>query len=645
MRTLRVLLCAAVTALPAAAAAAPPDWVREAARRTPAVDGAAIVLLDQVDVTVTSDGRSRSTRRYVVRIKDKRAAGAAGIRDVYLTDAGRVREIRGWILRATGESRDLGGRDVLDVAVVNNDVFNEVRVKVLEASGDVEPGDVFAAESVSEDRLLFAQLEWALQERWPVAQVRRSITLPDGWRATAVTFNSGPIKDQRVGATTSWELRDLPGIPEEPGMPPATDLVPRLAVSLFGPNPSPGQFETWRDVSRWLYSLSPSSVPAETVAARARQLTAGASSPFTRAAALARYVQRVQYVSIQTGVGRGGGYRPRPAALVLERNYGDCKDKANLLREMLAAVGISSHLVSIYAGDRAYVRPEWPTPQQFNHAIIAIALPDIPEETVTIAHPTLGRLALFDPTDEHTPLGQLPLHEQGSHALVIAEEGGDLIRVPAFNAERNRVVRTVEGEVAADGTLTGRVTERYHGAAASDARAIRRTLDSSAYAAHVSGRLASTVPRVRIESLEGTDDASGDGFGVGFRISSPGFVQRQGALVLLRTPFTGAAVPHLPASKRQTTLRLEPELTTEDLRLRLPSGVVVEELPGPVELQTDFGRYSLAYTAEGSTLAVKRRLEVQLQAVPPARYGDARAFFEAIRAADAAPVVLVTRKP
>ncbi len=46
-------------------------------------------------------------------------------------------------------------------------------------------------------------------------------------------------------------------------------------------------------------------------------------------------MQNIQYISIQTGLGRGGGYRPHASNEVFAKSYGDCKDKANLMRAML----------------------------------------------------------------------------------------------------------------------------------------------------------------------------------------------------------------------------------------------------------------------------------------------------------------------
>ena len=115
--------------------------------------------------------------------------------------------------------------------------------------------------------------------------------------------------------------------------------------------------ETWQEVLR---KNSISSL--EALAAKTKTLTAGAKTEIDRIRAVGEYAQSVRYVSIQTGIGRGGGYRPHAAIDVFAKSYGDCKDKANLMRAMLKVVGIVAIPVSIYSGDPNYVRSSWPSP-------------------------------------------------------------------------------------------------------------------------------------------------------------------------------------------------------------------------------------------------------------------------------------------
>lgn len=630
-------------------AAAPPAWVQEAAATKTGRTGAAVVLLDQMDITITADARVRSSRRYAVRLNDRAGRNAAALREVYLTGSGKVRGVRAWIIRASGESRELGDREVVDVAFDNNDVYNEVRVRAISATDQVGAGDVFAAEAEREDRLLFSQFEWPLQDRWHVERARRSLTLPEGWRASAVTFNAGPMEPRRAGNTLVWEARALPEPADEPGRPPITDLVPRLAVSIFAREGTiaPGQFEGWPDVARWLHALSDASAQSsEDVTTKARELTEGLTSDFDRVAAIGRFAQRVQYVSIQTGVGRGGGYQPRPASLVLQRNYGDCKDKASLMRAMLAALGIKSYLVSIYSGDRNYVRSEWPSPQQFNHAIIAVSLADeSPQATSVIDHPRFGRLLLFDPTDEHTPAGELPLHEQGSLALIVAPDGGDLVRIPTAPVDHHRIDRTVDGKLDAAGALSVKIREERSGTFAVGERARVASLDPDGYRSSVVRRVAPVIPRARINDVTAqAHPTSPDVFVVSVELSATDFSQSQGPLVLVTPPFDPAARVELPGTKaRHTPIDLGPRRVAETVRLAFPETFAVDELPSNVTLETPFGTYSINYAVEGGQLVASRSLEVPLQTIRPEEYSRARDFFDKVRAADTAPVVFVRR--
>lgn len=642
--------CAVVFACGTAQAAALPAWARDLASRPAAESGSAVVLLDQTDLVVAADGQARSSRRYAVRLRDRAGRDAAAVQEVYVPGTDNVRLIRGWLMRADGTVRELGHREVRDVALVNNDVYNDVRVRTLSVIDEVAPGDLFLAEVEGDARLLFAQIEWPMQGRWPTAVARRSLTLPPGWRADAVMFNAPALDPRRDGATLTWELTGLPALPEEEAMPPLTDLTPRLAISIHGPDgaAAAGQFEDWGQVSAWLHDLSAgSTLPSDIVAAKARSLTKSAATEIDRVKAVAAYLQRVQYVSIQTGVGRGGGYRPRAPRLVLERNYGDCKDKAALMRAMLASVGITSHLVAIFAGDRNYVRPEWPTPQQFNHVILAVSIGQLPADvTSALEHPRFGRLLMFDPTDEHTPLGELPLHEQGSLALLVAPAGGALLRMPLAPASRHGVTRTVDGTVDERGVFAGSVRERLTGAPAVRLRARQAMLSAVEFQSSVERRMTTAMPRARLTSLSvGPDGASAvAAVALVASVEATGFAHFQADLLFLTLPFDLGERLEVPAGRRrQTAFQVDPRSVVESIRLRLPVGFDIDEMPQAVTLETTFGRYSVTYTIDSGHLIAKRAFEVPLQRILPDQYQAARAFFDRIRAADSTPVVLVRK--
>ena len=591
-------LACAVAPPSLAAEVTAPDWLRQAAVAplTPAQSSApAVVLIDERLVTVAPDGSLTIRQVYAAKINSREGRTAGSFGEVYLTDTGRVVSARGWIIRASGAVQELDKRNVADLALAANDVYNEARLRLVDA-GDPEPGMIFGAEILSEERSVFTQIEWRLQDRWPVKVVRRGLTITSDWRIVSKTFNHAPIEPTLKGITHTWQVTDLPEVDGESAAPPASSRIPRIAVGFFPAPPVASQpaFNDWQEVSRWLASISdPQAASDPGLTAKAREVTAQAGSEFERIRAIGAYVRRVQYISIQIGVGRGGGYRPRPATQVFARNHGDCKDKANLMRAMLAAVGIKSFIATAYLGDRGYVREEWPSPQQFNHAILAVALSDkAPSGAPTVDTASHGRLLFVDPTAEHTPVGALPSDEEGSLVLVVAADGGPLVRLPDSVPGAHRLERIVEGAVTAAGAFTATVRERNSGDEASAERAAVAELPPADYQRRMERYVSAQIPSVRVTEIAHRDD--GDAFEVTMRVSAAGYAQlMQDRLLILKPPFSSAAIlPSLSGATRHQPVMLEAGERVQEFRVDVPAGFTLDELPQAASIETPYGRYN-----------------------------------------------------
>ena len=141
--------------------------------------------------------------------------------------------------------------------------------------------------------------------------------------------------------------------------------------------------------------------------------------------------------------------------------YGDCKDKATLLSALLHEVGIDSYYVLIN-NNRDYLSPDFPSMLAFNHVILAILLPDPADTTSTmpiLRHEKLGRLLLFDPTDDSTPLGYLPPSLQASQGLLVTDGEGELVNTPLLPPLANRIHRTAKLSLDTTGVLKGTIEE------------------------------------------------------------------------------------------------------------------------------------------------------------------------------------------
>ena len=628
-----------------------PRWLADAARQpspASAKDAPAVVLFKAEDVTIESGGKIITTEHYALRILKREGIEEAHVVKSYHSDTGKVRDMRAWVINGD-EGRRLGKERVADIGA-GDGLFEQERARNIDGTKDCTQGSVFGYESVVEEKSVFTQLDFEFQAHLPVVVSRYTLRLPGGWGSKVVTLNHAALAGVAGDGATSWELRDLPFIELEPESPPLTSLVPRLAISIFpaaGTRTVLGEtFANWVDVSRYASSLQdPQSHPDAAITAKVASLTAAAHNDLEKIRAIGAYVQSVQYISVQIGLGRGGGYEPHAASFVFEKNYGDCKDKANLMRAMLRAAGITSYPVLIYAGDPRYVREEWPSPQQFNHCILAIHVGPEIRLPATVDHPSLGRLLIFDATNPDTPLGMLPDYEENSFALIAAGEKGALLRMPETTAENNRIERDTQLELQASGAMSGKLEENLYGAPAVDARASFRHRDRGDYDKSVEHWMSAGMQSISVSAVNPSDDFAGNQFHLEVSFTSPRYGQLSQNRLLI---FRAVSAPRgefafVSIAKREYPVLLPSNRFNETVTVKLPEGFDVDELPDPGKFDGAFGHYESRCAVDGRTLTCKRNLEIKAQSVPSAQYPALRKFLGHVAGADAAPVVLVKK--
>lgn len=160
----------------------------------------------------------------------------------------------------------------------------------------------------------------------------------------------------------------------------------------------------------------------EEVFSIAKNLVKDLKTDKEKAKAVFNWVQdNITYVAFEDGL---GGFIPRGASSVCNKRYGDCKDMANILYEMLNHVGIEAHHTWIGTRDRPYSYYEVPTPIVDNH-MIATAFID-------------GEIIFLDATDSYVSFGMSSSFTQSKEALIgISDEEFKIIKVPVQPKEKN----------------------------------------------------------------------------------------------------------------------------------------------------------------------------------------------------------------
>src|SRR5215210_7363779 len=188
---------------------APPAWLQQAAAATPPAyqkDVPAVVLYSEQVVTIAPDGHITTVKSYAVRILNRDGREYANAVEMYLTGSSKVRDMRAWLMRGSGDVKKYGKENTLDQISDPNDIYNEYRVKVIPADKDAEVGIVFGYQATVEEAPRFGQDLFRFQDRLPTLVSRYTLNLPAGWRATSVTFNHAKVEPTVTGSTYNWEL-------------------------------------------------------------------------------------------------------------------------------------------------------------------------------------------------------------------------------------------------------------------------------------------------------------------------------------------------------------------------------------------------------------------------------------------------------
>ncbi len=460
----RALLAAAAGFVSAAALAATPDWITRASKAAvppellsvrPAPD--AVVLWDQQIITASAaTGSTKLFRRHAVRILTVGGSSAGTFEEAYDDDS-RVDIEGAWSLHGDGTTEELKLRDVVTTQLANPEYFTDTQMLYFRPPR-LAPGDVAAFALSRKSRRDVHQWILPLQRKEPVVGEQIVIDLPAGWRhrwrlTRAPEGYSGPLSGDGSNQA-SYPFGPQRALPEEASAPPEADLPAQIEIALIPPAGSFGNlaFAAWNDVASWFERKS---VPARGAVPAA--LRVPGTSPL---ADCARWVQeKVRYVALEVGE---GGYVARPPALVAQRLFGDCKDKAFLLIALLKRNGIEAYPVLARPRDFGSVDPGFPSPVQFDHLVVAVRPPKVEAVPGLVKLPD-GPAVIFDPTDPWTPFGELPQGLQGTRALVVENGSGILVELPYADGSVNSQNRTVDAALDRSGRLSASVTDTTRG--------------------------------------------------------------------------------------------------------------------------------------------------------------------------------------
>jgi hypothetical protein len=636
--------------LPALAGDKAPDWMREAAQQTlPAFppETVAVVLLDECVTTVKDKGEIETLHRRAYKILRPEAREEYGSVIVDFDSETKLSSLKAWAIPASGPEYQVNDKEAIESGL-SEDLYSDERHKVLRLPA-VEPGNVVGYEYVQKKRPYVFEDEWIIQHGIPVRRSRVTLNLPPGWEIATYWANYPEVKPQTNGPSQFlWETENVPAIDDERAMPSPLAVAGRMIIKYF-PKDAALRVKSsgsWRDIGFWYAQLTADRrQPTPEMQKKIAELTSSAASTLEKMQALAGFMQHdIRYVAIKIGI---GGLQPHSAEAVFHNRYGDCKDKVTLLSTMLHEIGVESYYVLVDT-NRGVVVPDAPSILG-NHVILAIRLPDnVPSTNLyaVVEHPKLGRILFFDPTDQYTPLGNLPYELQDGYGLVAAPDGGELFHLPLLNPSANLLSRSAKFSLSPDGVISGDVEEIHWGEEGASKRARLLAVQPSDRAKVIESFLSNSMGNFALKSASvGNLDQYDLALTLKYSFAAANYARSAGNLLIVRPRVVGQKGFTVPAGekdkKRLYPVELaEPSLQSDDFEITLPPGYVVDELPAPTDAQCDYGYYHSEVAVKGNTLHYQRTFSLKNVAVPPQKLDAFRDFLRQVNADEKQSAVL-----
>jgi hypothetical protein len=608
-----------------------------------------VLLYSETNVTVFSTDRIKIQVRdaYKILRPDGRHYGTVA---VYFNPQRKVKSLHGWCIPAQGKDYEVKDKDAVEVSpnIQGAELISDAKYKVLHIPAS-DPGNIVGYEYEVDEQPLFLQNIWNFQETDPVRESHFSLQLPSGWEYKASWLNHPEVKPTQAGSNSwQWTVNDVNEIRREPLMPPMRGVEGQMIVSFFTSSggPAPNANADWNAMGKWYANLVGERVDASAeIKQQVAALTASKTTSLEKMEAIAEFVQHdIRYVAIELGI---GGIQPHSASDVFSHHYGDCKDKATLVRSMLREIGVESYHVVINA-ERGSVTADMPAHDGFNHVITAIKLPDGLTDSSLIAtmqHPKLGRILFFDPTNELIPFGQIGGYLQANYGLLVTPDGGELIELPQQPSAMNSIRRTAQLTLDTTGTLRGEVKEVRLGERASSERRRLRTVSKDADRIKpIEELLANSLSSFHIThaslvNLYQTDQP----FGFNYSFESVNYAKNAGNLLLVRPRVIGNKGSGFLETKEPRKYPVEfegPASDTDTFEITIPVGYAVDNLPPPVDADYSFASYHARTVVNGNVVGYTRTFEVKELSVPVNKAEDLRKFYRIIAGDERNTVVL-----
>lgn len=441
----------------------------------------------------------------------------------------------------------------------------------------------------------------------PILHAEFSVSFPSSVKIDYTLLNTEKhnvqfTSSEKKGVTTyTWTAKNIAAYEHYSNGPSLSYYAPHIIVRIAEVKHKNGDVETVlpnvKGMYDWFYSFV-QDVNAEDNAelkSLVDSLVKEVKGNDEKARTIFNWVQsNVKYVAFEDGM---GGFIPREAPLICQRRYGDCKDMASIITEMLRYAGLKSHLTWIGSRDIPYTYEQVPNAMATNHMISAYERDN-------------GEIVFLDATGYYTPFGFPTSFIQGKEALISEGKGQyKVMKVPVMSKEANlrsdSLTLTIEGDLLlGSGTIDSRGYDRLY--------FVNRLINEPAdkRKEKVKAMLDKGNNKIEFKSVDffGLENRDSNLY-INYDFKLPDYVKLAGEQVYvnlnLEKDLRSAAID----IKKRKGIPVDNDYQYQEIEtttLLVPKGYKVEYLPTNAEYKNELFGFSITYkVAEGKVILVK----------------------------------------